>query len=464
MSSSKIAFFLCISFISGIFIEEINQSLRLVFLIIAISMISVLWGNKKAVLFGFCIVFFVLGSLYINKKAVSDFGEVVFVGTIIEEPDKREDTNKLTVSSPKGKVLVTVNKYPEFNYGDKLKIEGELKKPAVFEDFNYKDYLKKEGIYYVSYFPKVSLISKGGGISFYRSLLSLKEKFRNTIKENLSFSQGSVLAAMVLGDKNRVSDNLKEKLNKAGVRHVTAVSGLHVVIISTALMSIFSFFGKDKAFYLSLIFIFLFVLLTGLQPSGVRAGIMGGVFLLGKKAGRKSVSSRTLVLVATLMLLFNPLLLRYDVGFQLSFLAVMGIITFSNFFSRKLKFIKFKTIREIVVITISAQLFVLPLLIYNFGRISLVSIFGNILILPVVWWVMVLGFLMIIFGGFFLAQILSLVLALILGYILVIVDLLALFPEITFNNVHWFWLLILYSILTGFAIWVKKKEKYTFLG
>jgi len=202
-------------------------------------------SRSRIIYFGFCLVLLVLIiwryyliELRLNDLELREYNdsveEIVLIGKVIKEPDVREITTKLTFKPEriKGKVLITVNRYPEYKYGDKLRIIGKLQTPPVFEDFNYKDYLKKDGIYSVVYYPKVELLSRGEYKNFisagYAGILFFKDKLRQSIYSSLSPPQSSILGAMLLGDKNRISDELKEKLNIAGVRHITAVSGMHI--------------------------------------------------------------------------------------------------------------------------------------------------------------------------------------------------------------------------------------------
>ena len=223
-------------------------------------------------------------------------------------------------------------------------------------------------------------------------------------------------------------------------------------------------FWRGQAFYFSIIIIFLFIAMTGFQASSVRAGIMGGLFLLGQKVGRKSVSSRGIVMAAGIMLVINPLLLLNDVGFQLSFLAAIGIIYLSSIFRRWLKFIPKKLIRlkEIIAMTFAAQIFTLPILVYNFGRISLVAPLTNVLILPFIYWIMIFGFIFGLAGMFWqsLGMFLSLPCWFLLTYLTKIVDFFSRggWAAKTFENVHWLWLIISYLIL-GFIAWQLNKRK-----
>lgn len=198
MTKSKIFFYFCLSFIGGISlnsITQIPQLLMLGILILGILSISILWSYKKLVVFGFCILFLVLGIWrHQTVELIIHYLEeqkVTFIGVVIKEPDIRETHTKLTLfevepRTIKGKVLVTTRKYPEYKYGDKLKITGELETPQVFENFNYKDYLAKDGIYSVIYYPNIELIEKNQGNFVYAKILSFKNKLREVIYQNLS--------------------------------------------------------------------------------------------------------------------------------------------------------------------------------------------------------------------------------------------------------------------------------------
>jgi len=521
MSKSRIFFYLCLFFIFGIFLDSIVNKLSFFtphlyisggLIILGLILIFVFWRFKKLALIGFCLIFLVLGiwrhqavelrilndeatlrgfRLEASRRKYNDSEETIsFTGIIVREPDIRSNNIKLTIEPEeiKGKILVTTGRYPEYKYGDRLKIIGELKTPAVFaaskeaslapserEDFNYQDYLKKEGIYSVIYWPQIESLGeetgRGWASAIYGRILFFKNKLRESVYSSLSPPQSSILGAMILGDKSRMSNVLKEKLNIAGVRHITAVSGMHIVILSGILMSLLLGLGlwRGQAFYFSIILISLFIIMTGLQLSSIRAGIMGGLFLLGQKIGRKSVSSRSIVMAAALMLAINPLLLLNDVGFQLSFLAVMGIIYLAPIFKNWLRFIpqKFTALKKIMAMTFAAQIFTLPILVYNFGRISLVAPLTNVLILPFVYWIMIFGFIFGLVGIIwsFLGWVLSLPCLLLLTYVVKIVDFFSRpWAAKTIENVHWFWLIISYLIL-GFLTWrLNKREKLKFLN
>jgi len=254
------------------------------------------------------------------------------------------------------------------------------------------------------------------------------------------------------------------------VRHITAVSGMHIIILTSILMSflIGIGFSRGKAFYLTIGFIFLYIMLIGFPSSAVRAGIMAGLILLAQKIGRMSQSQRGIVFAATIMLFQNPFLLKDDVGFQLSFLAVLGISYALPIFQNWLKFIpenKYFGIKDILGMTFSAQIFTLPILIYNFGYISLISPLTNILIVPILPFIMISGFIFSFIGIFwqFLGWILSFPAWFLLTYVIKIIDLLYKVPSTSLEvKISWFYFIVFYSLLVYFIWGLRRKNIQNF--
>lgn len=493
MGVSKIFLSFLLSFIGGIFTASffnipellIYEFFILGILYIGISFVQKNFLFKKAILvFAVCLIIFGLGIVryqIVDKnfenaelKRFNDTSDIVEVlGTIMKEPDIRDSNTKLTIDveelnnvEMEGRVLITVENDFFYYYGDKLKIRGLLKTPKVFEDFNYQEYLKKDNILAVIYRPQIELVSRNQRSSLYSKILFLKNKLRKPLYQILSSPQSSILGAILLGDKQRISSQWKEKLNIAGVRHITAVSGMHIVVLSAILISLFIGLGlcRRRALLVTLIALWFYILIIGFQPSAIRAGIMASFLLLSERIGRLSTSSRTMIFTGALMLLIKPFLLRYDVGFQLSFLAVMGIIYLGPIFKNWLRFIpeeKFIGLRSILAMTFSAQIFALPILIYNFGYFSLVSPFTNVLIIPILPYIMITGFLFVIFSFTCppLAWVFSLPVYFLLSYLTLIVSF---FSKISWAGltfqISWFYLLIFYFILIYFVYRVSKKQ------
>src|SRR3989344_1432931 len=506
MTSSKALFYFCISTIIGILLQsiiKIPQAYTWGILISGILIIatSLIIGRRSFIILGFCILFLILGVIRLQisefniendtlKKLNDSPKTITLLGQTIGEPDTRSSYQKLKieVNDMGSIVLVTTGRYPEYHYLDKVKITGKLKTPPEFEDFNYKNYLLKDGIYSVIDFPKIELVSREhdyNAFSFlYEKVLFLKEKLRKSIDLNFSSPQNSILDGIVFGNDKNMPKDLKDKFNATGLSHITAVSGGNIVILISILMSFLLFLGlwRSHAFYISIIFIWVYIILVGFPASGVRAAIMGSILLLAEILGRQNTSSRIIMLAGSLMLFQNPFLLFYDVGFQLSFLASMGIIYLKPIIDSFLKFShKFKSrsqfkvilnqrlkdLSDIISVTLSAQIFTLPIIIYNFGTVSLIAPITNLLILPIVPFLMVFGFLASLFGIFsgFLGWIFALPCYALLIYFLKVLDVFyQSWATKSFENVYWGWFLLYYIVLMVLVWFFKKKLKPKFLG
>ena len=521
-------------FVLGFLISGILTIITLIITLVCLNnrRPSIIQAHHNSILIlSFCVLFLALGitrfqitEFNINQDKLKEFNDlpaqagrpekITLIGQIIDGPDVRDSFQKLKIRiedipilsrtldtiGASSIVLTSASLYPEYNYLDKIKITGKLKTPMITEDFNYKNYLLKDGIYSVMDFPKTELVSNKHDYNIftflYEKILFFKEKLNKSITENFSPPHSSLLQGIILGSNKNMNQDLRDKLNSAGVRHITAVSGTHIIILSSILMSSLLFLGlwRGQAFYFSIILIWFYIILIGFPASGIRAAIMGSILLLAEKLGRQNTSSRVIVLAASIMLLQNPLLLFYDIGFQLSFLASMGIIhlkpiidvslenftrkisaflnKFNLFIKGETKIKKFllnkgKDLLDIISVTLSAQILTVPIMVYNFGNISLIAPLTNLLIIPVVYWIMVFGFLSSILGIFsgFLSWIFYLPCWLLLTYFLKVIDTFYQPWAIkTAQNVSWIWLLFYYLVF-GFLIWfLQKKLKPKFLG
>lgn len=396
----------------------------------------------------------------------------VFIGKIIKEPDRRSDNTKLTLETEQSRILVTVGNYPEYNYGDVLEIKGELQEPMVFEDFNYKEYLAKDEIYSVIYYPEIEVLERDTSNFVYQAILKFKNRIKESIEQVMPFPEISILEAITLGNKQMLSDELKEKFNIVGVRHIVAISGMHIIILSEILLFLLIGFGlwRQQAVYFVLGVLIIFIIMVGAPASAIRAGIMGGILLIAQSIGRLNNPKRIVVFAAAIMLIFNPLLLRYDVGFQLSFLAVLGIVylkpIFDKWLEKLLKKEQLSGLIQIITMTLAAQIATLPILIYNFGRISFISPIANVLIVPVLPYIMGIGLFFnlsaIIWS--FLAKILVWPVYIGITYVVRLTEFLYNLPFAAreISNVHWVWLAGYYILLIGFIYWYRRKKKLIF--
>jgi competence protein ComEC len=303
---------------------------------------------------------------------------------------------------------------------------------------------------------------------------------QNKINFSLSEPEASLANAIFLGYKKNLPSDLQDNFSKVGISHVMAISGMHIGIISVILMSVLIGFGlkRKHAFYFATFILILYIIIIGFPASAMRAGFMGFLVLWALNLGRLNKITNSIFLTAFLLLLINPKLFRDDIGFQLSFLAVLGIIYFypfmSGFNEKVLKNILksgkllsiLKVIINIFILTISAQILTLPIVAYNFSGASLISPVSNLLI---IW---ILPFLLV---GIMIALVLSLIIpslsilffipvAVMLKYIIFVSNFLVNIPYayIEVNYFAWWWMALYYLIimLIFYKINIQKKPDF----
>lgn len=213
------------------------------------------------------------------------------------------------------------------------------------------------------------------------------------VKSILPQNEGALFDAMVFGYEKDVSSKIKQDFNTTGTRHVLAISGMNISIIAIMIMDFAIGIGlwRRQAFYVAVIAVIAFIFLVGSPASAVRAGIMGLLVLWAKNKGRLVQAWRPIMLAAFFMVALNPQLLVFNIGFQLSFLAVIGILYFKNFWERIFSWLPTKWIRELIVLSMAAQTTTWPVILYNFGTFSVISPLANIFVVPILNPVMFLG-------------------------------------------------------------------------
>ncbi len=487
MSASKTFLYFCLFFIGGIFLSSLflfSVILLLGLAILGLILISALFNYKKLVIVGFCILFLVLGILrqqqneiQITKSKLQIYNDketsITLVGIVSDEPVIKEKSTQFVVDVNQGKVLITTSQYPEYQYGDKLKITGEIATPSAdINGFSYQNYLKKDGIYFVMVWPKAELLGHNFGNPLMKTLFSIKNRFKQATSQFIPSPQQGFLEALIFGNDSNLSATWKEKLNLTGTRHIAAVSGMNITIVSSLLLSFLLSLGfwRQQAFYLAVFLLLCYILMIGAPASAIRAGVMGILFLTAQHFGRASSAQRVVIFAATFMLALNPLLLRLDIGFQLSFLAILGIIYLQPIFSNLLKKIpdfKIFPLKSTLITTLSAQVFTLPILIYNFGYFSLLSPLTNLLIVPIL---APLTILIFIFGAAamtipLLGFIVSLPVWLFLTYLTSVINLFSKlsFGFLTISHIGWPWLAAFYLILVLAISWFNQKQKLKIL-
>ena len=391
---------------------------------------------------------------------------VSLVGIVSDEPEQKENYNRLVLEDEKSesKILVYLPTYPQYKYGDKLKITGILKKPENFNNFNWIDYLAKDDIYYEMFYPQTEFISASNGFWLKEKLFGLKAKFLSAIAGVVPEPHSAFLGGITIGARESLPKDLEEKFRTTGVAHIVALSGYNITIVAETIMLFFSFLPQYLAIGGGVIGVILFAIMTGASATVLRASIMALLALTAKATGRIYTVSWALFLAGFFMVWQNPKILRFDTSFQLSFLATMGLIYISPIIKNKLGFVADKfNLREIFSATISAQIAVLPLLVYKTGLVSLVGLPVNFLILPFIPLTMFFGFAVGILG--MLSHLISLPFAwasyVLLQYELFIVDIFAKLPFSAVNIAGFSEVFLILSYVAIFFIvsHLRQKEK-----
>ncbi|WP_437921873.1 ComEC/Rec2 family competence protein [Sphingobacterium sp. LRF_L2] len=329
------------------------------------------------------------------------------IGVIVEEPVYKEKNVRFVVrvegclkhniSIPAtGNVMLSVKSdqtdHRLFSYGDKLLFANrvaEVSKSYNPLQFDYREYLKRKNIDHQAYLTMGQLTkidsNKASVIRKYTLNLrmAMLKKFQHVISDQRALD---ICAALVFGYRTNFDETTLAAFTNTGTVHILSVSGLHVGIVFYILNFLLRpvdriKFGQHIRLSAILILIWMYVLLTGCAPSILRAGVMITFLLFANWGRRKSENVNTLFASASILLILDPFLL-FDVGFQLSYLAVLGLFVFHPLllkcFPTKRKFVK--PISELLSVSCSAQLFTSPLAIFYFHQFPTYFLIANLFI------------------------------------------------------------------------------------
>lgn len=377
---------------------------------------------------------------------------VVLRGMIVVEPDVRAQMIKLTVGvqeiaiggsgqagvpdfrEVKGRVLVNLSRYPEYNYGDFLELTGFLETPPEFEDFSYKNYLARYNVYSIMNRARVKVLDQGQGNGFLAGIFWIKAGFEGVLNRIFPEPYASFTGGLLLGSRRGIPESLMEKFNITGLTHIIAISGYNITLVIVFMTGLLRGFSRRVSVPLASVAIIVFTILVGASAAVVRAAIMGVLGLIAIWVGRKSQVTLTILVAAFFMVAWNPKILVYDVGFQLSLAATLGLVYISPYFEEWGKRVFRGAVRSEVVLsapaagkssgekssapapggtvqgkssapgafasaikegilmTLSAQVTSLPIILLNFGRLSVVSPLANALVVGLIPMAMFFGF------------------------------------------------------------------------
>lgn len=382
--------------------------------------------------------------------------EITVLGTIVREPDYRERTVHLYTRVENDLILVTTDRLASLEYGDKISITGKLTQPESFttdlgRTFNYPGYLLAKGVEYQISFAEVTKLSSGDASKLLSWLFTIKHALMDTIETAIPEPQAGLGEGLLLGVKQALGAELENDFRRTGIIHIVVLSGYNVMLVVAFVMYILSYFFKPKLrFLFGITAIIAFALIVGLSATVVRASVMAAMLLFAQTFGRHYDVFRALIFTGCLMLVVNPYLLIYDIGFQLSFMATVGLLMALPHFETDTTNMKFKW-KDYLIATVATQIAVLPLLIFHIGEVSFVAVFVNLLVLPVVPLAMFLTFLAGVVGLLFQPSAVFIGYGAfgVLSYIIVVAENFAALPfaTSTLPSLSPVWVLVMYIFL-----------------
>ena len=475
----------CISFLVGI---ASASALKTEFLFPGILIFWSFILIKRFKSISICILFFAFGiarywlSLpYIDEESIHYYRDekknITVRGVIALDPDRRRekvnyviDVSDVSINgvlkNVHGRVLVPYALYPEFEYGEQVEVSGILIEPPEFEGFSYRNYLSLSSVYSIMQNPYIKGL-KDPDFKFKGLLFSFKDSFESRLNKLFPEPSASFEAGLLTGSRKGIPDEILEAFNITGLTHIIAISGYNISLIIVLISSLFKSSSRKVKVPFIILFIILFTIFVGASAAVVRASIMGIVSVMALWFGRQSKVINALLISAFVMALWNPMTFLYDVGFQLSFLATLGLILVGNQIVSFVKFLPEKFgIREACAMTLSAQIFALPVILTNFGRFSLISPVANIFIVSFIPFAMFFGFIAAILSviSFNAGFVFAMPAWLMLQVAVFITKLLAGLPmaayEVEWFNHYW---AVAYYLICVFAYFVHKYFRPVFL-
>ena len=384
--------------------------------------------------------------------------DIKFIGTVIEEEKESEYYNNYIVKinniNEKENyrnicllIKIKKNKNTEnkkLKYGDMIFISGLFEHATTrrnYKGFDYSQYLKTKNIYGICKTDVNSLKVLKENSCFVTNMWinKLRNALKNNLRTLLPSDTASIAIALFLGDSSLIEDTQKQTFSNASLSHVLAISGMHVTYVIVGCSWILNRFDKRKSKYVFIVFLIFFAQLAGGSPSVIRAVIMSSIMIVSKIFYRKSDVINNISISCLIILIMNPYNIL-NLGFQLSFLGTLGIVLFNkkieeylddlhfdkyklsnknkkhnksetinknkkhnksetinkNKKHNKNKSTNLKKLKSLIITSISANILILPILIYNFNIFSVTFLFSNILISPILGIIFLIGYITVI--------------------------------------------------------------------
>lgn len=345
---------------------------------------------------------------------------IKLTGIVISNKEEKQYYNKYKIEAKiqnkNFRFYIMTDKKINLEYGDKIKLNGEYKRPEVqrnYKGFDYSKYLKQLKIYGTIKCSKIEVLDKKQANKMFQISNQMLTKVIDNTKNILDEETSSILLGLVLGYKTDIDETTQENFKNASMAHVLAVSGMHVAYVIFGINIVFKMaLGKRNTYILSIFILIFYMFITNFAPSVTRAGIMGILMLFSKIVYRKNDIYTAIAISLFLILIYNPFLIL-NVGLQLSYGGVLGIIILNKSITKMFENIKIKNkvykykikpkiqkvldkVKEILSVSISVQLLILPILLENMNTFTTYFLISNLILSVVIGPIVIISFLFVI--------------------------------------------------------------------
>lgn len=416
--------------------------------------------NRKVVL---CFSIFSIISnsivIYQNQKYDNKYTneeKIIGEAIVLSNKQEKEYNNVYKIKYEDTYLYLKIDKklIKDLKYGDKIRFSGEFieaTKQRNYGGFNYKQYLKTLKIYGSIKVEEIEIIASNQTNLFFRITNEIAFNIKQKIDSFMKKEDAAILKGLLLGDTTEIADEIQENFRISSISHILAVSGMHVTYVIIGIKMLFeSHLGKRKTKFIIIIFLILYTFITGFSPSIVRASVMGILLVGAEILNRKNDIWNSIAISLLLILFYNPFLIM-NVGLQFSYLGTIGIIVFHKNILKLLKDIKTKNkkwkyqynkkiikfinkVKEVLAVSISAQLTILPVMIYHFNLLGIYFFITNLLVSIIIGPIIMLGAIAIFFSIFLfpITQILGVILEILIKSLIVISN----FSKIPFSKIY----------------------------
>ncbi|NJM05691.1 ComEC family competence protein [Candidatus Gracilibacteria bacterium] len=347
------------------------------------------------------------------------YPEVQILGEVAREPRRTEEGQQILLATESARVgderraitgllLVQLPPYPIYRYGERLLLAGAVQEPRESSrpgEFDYRAYLNRKGIFVMMREPAVRPQPGGGGNAVFAAIYQARDYCRQVLLRLLPEPQASLAVGILLGLQSSIPDEVYAAFSTTGTSHILVVSGWNFTIVAAVLAGLATRLklGKGAAFWGSLAVMWLYAFFVGASGAVLRAALMASLMVLARTSERRSEPWTLLAAACWAMCVIDPNTL-WDLGFQLSALATASLFAFAQPTERLVARLLpthwplMGSLAEALTATLAAQILALPIILYNFGNMSLIAPLANVVLVPVVPYAMLTGTITLVLG------------------------------------------------------------------